>query len=62
MFYNGYLSACERAVQDVVARYSRGNTSVQDRRFMTEVERAALHDEAERAANRLAIRVGRTNR
>jgi hypothetical protein len=58
VFYNGYLAACELAVQDIVARYARGNVLVQDRRFMSELERLALQKAADKAAKRLAIRIG----
>ncbi len=59
IFYNGYLAASERAVEDIVARYARGNVSIQFKRYLTADKLHALHVDGDKAAKSLAKRVAK---
>ena len=61
VFYGGYLTASEAAIDDVVARYSRGNIAIQLKRFLSYDNGTiqSLRIMGDRAAGRLARRFGR---
>jgi hypothetical protein len=62
VFYGGYLAASEAAVDDVVARYSRGNIAIQFKRYLAYENGTiqALRKMGDRAARSLARRIGRS--
>jgi len=59
LFYGGYETASKTAAGRVVARYSRGNTSVQFGRYLTSQSMEELRANGDRAAARLARRAER---
>ena len=61
IFYGGYESASRSAVERTVARYTRGNTSIQFGRYLTWKKTKELLDDGDRAAARLAKRAKRAN-
>lgn len=62
IFYGGYLAASEAAIDDVITRYSRGNIAIQLKRFLSYDNGSiqSLRKKGDRAARRLARRVGQT--
>lgn len=61
LFYGGYEAADRTSIGRVVARYSRGNTSIQFGRFLTAKKTEKLRADGDRAAARLAKRARRAN-
>ena len=63
VFYGGYLAASEAAIDDVVARYSRGNIAIQLKRFLSYDNGTiqTLRIMGDRAARRLARRFGQSS-
>ena len=59
ILYGGYQAKLDAAKDDIVARYSRGSITVQFKRFMMSDDADALHAAGNKAARRLARRVGR---
>lgn len=63
IFYGGYLAASDAAIDDVIARYTRRNIAIQFKRFLSYDNGSiqALRKMGDRAARRLARRIGNTN-
>ncbi len=61
IFYGGYETANCTAVERVVSRYTRGNTSIQFGRYITTENMEELRANGDRAAARLAKRAKSAN-
>lgn len=59
IFFNGYNSVDAISTETVVARYARGNTSVQDKRYLNSSKLKKLLNAGDRAAKRLEKRAKR---
>lgn len=62
IFYGGYEAADRASVGRVVARFSRGNTSIQLGRYLNSAKIEKLQADGDRAAARLAQRAKRAFR
>lgn len=62
LLYGGYRAELDSAADDIVARYSRGSIALQLKRFMMPDDTEALHEAGDKAAKRLAKRVGGARR
>lgn len=56
IFFNGYEAADAASTEAIVARYSRGNTSVQLRRYLNADKLKKLLSDGDNSARRLAKR------
>jgi hypothetical protein len=61
LFLGGYEAADRDSAARVVARYTRGNTSIQFRRYLTDKKLERLRTDGDRAAGRLARRAERAS-
>ncbi|MEP2987424.1 MAG: hypothetical protein ABJN65_11715 [Parasphingorhabdus sp.] len=61
IIYGGYESANRASTERVVSRYSRGNTSVQLKRYLSTFKLEKLLADGDTAAKRLAERAKRSN-
>ena len=62
IFYGGYEAADRASVGRVVARFARGNTSIQLGRYLNTAKMEKLQADGDRAAARLAKRAKRAFR
>ena len=62
LFYGGYKEADRLSTERVVARYARGNTSIQMGRFLTAEKTKSLLKRGDAAAMHLKTRVERATR
>lgn len=62
IFYGGYEAADHVSVERVVARFSRGNTSIQHGRYLNAAKMGKLQADGDQAAARLAGRAKRAFR
>jgi hypothetical protein len=61
LFYGGYEAASQISVGRVVARFARGNTSIQLGRYLNSARMERLLSNGDRAAARLAERAKRAS-
>lgn len=62
IFYGGYDAASRSSTGRVVARFTRGNTSIQFGRYLNSAKMEKLQADGDRAAARLAARARRAFR
>lgn len=62
IFFGGYNAASRASAGRVVARYARGNTSIQLGRYLTSMKMGKLTADGDKAAARLAKRAKRAFR